>query len=87
MSAPKADACLLNELRGLIEQPRQHVAQTANSTVTTLSWHVGLRIHCELLKNERAEHGEQIVSTLSRQLVTGRLGALPPESGPDGEEE
>ena len=62
-------ANLLNDLRGLIEQARQHVAQTANSTVTMLYWHVGLRIRSEVLKNERAEYGEQIVSTLSTQLV------------------
>ena len=60
---------LLSALRGLIEQARQHVAQTANSTVTMLYWHVGLRIRSEVLKNERAEYGEQIVSTLSTQLV------------------
>ncbi|HNS94283.1 MAG TPA: DUF1016 N-terminal domain-containing protein, partial [Thauera sp.] len=50
---------LLSALRGLIEQARQHVAQTANSTVTMLYWHVGLRIRSEVLKNERAEYGEQ----------------------------
>lgn len=76
MSASKADACLLNERRDLIEQARQHVAQTANSTTTMLYWHLSLRIRCELLEDERAEYGKQIVSTLSRQLVTGRLGCL-----------
>ena len=31
-----ADTALLPELRGLIEQTRQHVAQAANSTLTML---------------------------------------------------
>jgi len=63
------DSILLSELCALIEQARQHVAQTANSTVTMLYWHIGKRIRREVLKNERAEYGEQIVSTLSAQLV------------------
>lgn len=70
MSAPTTpDTLLLNELRGLIEQARQHVAQAANSAVTMLYWHVGLRIRSEVLKNERAEYGEQILPTLSAKLV------------------
>jgi len=65
----QASTSLLSELRDLIEQAHQHVARTANSAVTMLYWHVGLRIRSEVLKNERAEYGEQIVSTLSTQLV------------------
>lgn len=60
---------LLSGLRGLIEQARQHVAQTANSTVTMLYWHVGLRIRREVLNETRADYGERIVATVSRQLV------------------
>lgn len=67
-ASPQANALLL-ELRGLIDAARQHVAQTANTTLTMLYWHVGLRIRREVLKNARAEYGEQIVSTLSTQLV------------------
>ncbi|MBN8284968.1 MAG: hypothetical protein J0L98_17525, partial [Zoogloea sp.] len=47
-----ASNALLSELRGLIEVARQHVAQTANATLTMLYWHVGQRIHKEVLKNE-----------------------------------
>lgn len=60
-----ASNALLSELRGLIEVARQHVAQTANATLTMLYWHVGQRIHKEVLKNGRAEYGEQILPTLS----------------------
>lgn len=67
--ATPTDAALLSELRGLIEQARQYVAQTANSTLTMLYWKVGERIRREVLKDGRAEYGEQIVSTLSTQLV------------------
>ena len=63
----KTEATLLSDLRGLIEQARQHVAQTANSTLTMLYWKVGERIGREVLRGQRAEYGEQIVSTLSTQ--------------------
>lgn len=60
---------LLSELRGLIDQARRHVAQTANAAQTLLYWHMGLRIGKEVLKGQRADYGEQIVATLSTQLV------------------
>ena len=60
---------LLAELRSLIEQARAHVAQTANAAQTMLYWYVGQRIHKEVLQEGRASYGEEIVSTLSTQLV------------------
>lgn len=65
----KPDKVLLTELRGLIEQARQHVAQTANSTLTMLYWQIGRRIGVELLKEERATYGQEIVSAVSRELT------------------
>lgn len=64
----KGDSALLSELRGLIEQARGHVAQTANSTLTILYWRIGRRIGVELLKEERAPYGQEIVSAVSREL-------------------
>jgi predicted nuclease of restriction endonuclease-like (RecB) superfamily len=68
-AAPKPADALLLELRGLIDSARQHVAQTVNATLTMLYWHVGKRIRSEVLRDGRAEYGEQILSTLSTQLV------------------
>ncbi len=59
---------LLGEVRQLIEQSRQTVATAVNAALTMLYWQVGNRIHREVLKEQRAEYGEQIVATLSRQL-------------------
>ena len=59
---------LLLELSFLIEESKQQVAKVANSTLTLLFWHVGKRIQEEVLKNERAEYGKQIVGTVARQL-------------------
>lgn len=65
----KTDTALLSELRGLIEQARRHVAQTANSTLTMLYWHVGRRIQQQVLTDGRADYGAQILATLSQELV------------------
>lgn len=65
----KPHDALLTELRGLIEAARLHVTQAANATLTMLYWHVGQRIHKEVLKEPRAEYGEESLSTLSAKLV------------------
>ena len=69
MSTPVHGPDLLTDLRGLIDAARQHVAQTANSTLTMLYWHVGARIRREVLQDGRAEYGAQILATLSQELV------------------
>ena len=66
--APATDR-LFDDVRELIESTRQHVAQTVNSTLVTLYWHIGDRIRQEILKTDRAAYGEQIIVTLSRQLT------------------
>ena len=65
----RSAAPLVQDIRNLIESARAHVAQTVNATLTVLYWRIGHRIGAELLKNERAPYGHEIVATLSRQLV------------------
>lgn len=60
---------LIQELRQLIESARQQVAQTANAAVTLLYWQLGKRIYQEVLQEQRAEYGEEILPTLSAKLV------------------
>ncbi|MFZ1800788.1 MAG: PDDEXK nuclease domain-containing protein [Chitinophagaceae bacterium] len=60
---------LLNDVGHLIEESRQNVAQTVNSSLTVLYWKIGSRINSEVLQNKRAEYGKQIVATVSRQLI------------------
>lgn len=62
-------AALLGDIRDLIESARRRAATSVNSELTLLHWHIGQRIHVEILAGERAEYGESIVATLSRQLV------------------
>lgn len=69
--APTADATapLLAELRQLIEASRKAAAVTVNMAQTQLYWRVGQRIRAEVLGGQRAQYGEEIVATLSRQLT------------------
>lgn len=60
---------LLGEIRGLIDQARDFVAHTANSTLTMLYWKIGERIRKAVLLEARAEYGKKIVATLSQQLI------------------
>jgi len=47
---------------------RIHVASTVNYELTMMYWHIGERINRDVLGNERADYGKQIVATVSRQL-------------------
>ncbi len=60
---------LLADVRVLIDAARQRVAQAVNAGLVTLYWNVGKRIRQEVLQDERAAYGEQIVSTLSKELT------------------
>ena len=59
---------LIQDLRQIIEQARGQVAATANYAQTMMYWHIGERINREVLGNQRAEYGKQIVATVARQL-------------------
>ena len=61
---------LIADLRQLIDEARSAVAVTVNAGLTLLYWRVGARINKEILAGKRADYGKEIVSTLSRQLVT-----------------
>ena len=59
---------LIDDLRQIIDSARSHVAATANYELTAMYWHIGNRINRDMLNNERAEYGKQIVATVARQL-------------------
>jgi predicted nuclease of restriction endonuclease-like (RecB) superfamily len=60
---------LLADVRNLILHVREGVAQAVNSALVLLYWEVGQRIRKEILNEQRAEYGQQIVMTLAAQLV------------------
>jgi predicted nuclease of restriction endonuclease-like (RecB) superfamily len=60
---------LFQDLRSLIIEARQDVARQVNSALVLMYWRVGQRIRQDILKEKRAEYGEEIVPTVSAQLV------------------
>jgi predicted nuclease of restriction endonuclease-like (RecB) superfamily len=72
LHAPRAQLALPNTLladvREMILATREQVAQVVNAGLTTLYWQIGRRIRQEILKEKRAEYGEKILPTLSREL-------------------
>jgi hypothetical protein len=59
---------LFADLVEIIESGKKQLAQKVNSILTLTYWHVGKRINKDVLQNQRAEYGKQIVATLSTQL-------------------
>lgn len=49
-----------------------------DAEITILFWNIGNRINQNVLDNERAEYGKQIVVTLSRHLSWSHFVALIP---------
>ncbi len=66
---PPAPTALLGDLKKLIEAAREQTARAVNSTLVTMYWEIGKRIREDVLQNERAEYGKEIVQTLSAQLT------------------
>jgi predicted nuclease of restriction endonuclease-like (RecB) superfamily len=70
---PKADAlgdpALLVDLRQLIAAAREQTARVVNAGLVLMYWHIGRRIQADVLKNERAEYGQEILQTLSEKLT------------------
>jgi hypothetical protein len=60
---------LISDIRRLIETARHNVAVTVNAGLTVLYLQIGRRIRQDILKEKRADYGEEIISTLSIQLV------------------
>lgn len=69
--APKSAALakpLLADVRELILAAREAVSRTINTGLTLLYWEIGTRIRRDILKEKRAEYGQQILSALSAKL-------------------
>ncbi len=69
MKIIEIDERLISDLRTLIETSKSNLAILVNSEMSLLYWYIGKRINMEVLQNERAEYGKQIIQSLSSQLV------------------
>ena len=61
---------LIDELRSMIDQTKQSVAISVSAQIAMLYWHIGNRVRKEILSDQRAEYGQGIVATVSRQLTS-----------------
>jgi predicted nuclease of restriction endonuclease-like (RecB) superfamily len=59
---------LLEELRILIAQSHASIAATVNSAMSVLYWELGHRINADILQNQRASYGQEVVSSLAKAL-------------------
>lgn len=64
-----AAGALVDDIRSLIAEARATAAAAVNVGLTLLYWRVGLRIRREVLGEKRADYGQEILVTLSRELV------------------
>lgn len=60
---------LVNELIHLIDSAKSQVANYANSSLVILYWQIGQRVNVNILKNERAEYGENVIKHVSHELT------------------
>lgn len=63
------DRPLFNEICKIIEQGKQKVTSQVNSILTLTYWHIGKSINQDILQNQRAEYGKQIIKSLAVELA------------------
>jgi len=71
---------VLQDMRLLIKKTRSTVAAAVNVGLTMLYWQIGKRISAEILKGERAKYGEEIIATLSQELIKDNQPKLEPRT-------
>lgn len=68
-SLPEENNSLNSQIKQWIDESKQQIAVSVNSTMTLLYWRIGKRIKEEILQDKRAEYGKQVVANLSRTLT------------------
>lgn len=61
---------LYNDICGIIDNTRSRVATYLNTEVCMTNWYVGKRIKEDVLYNQRAEYGKQVIKNLAIRLAT-----------------
>jgi len=62
-------SALVRDVGAMIEAARKQVAVVANTSLVTLHWQVGVRVHREVLEERRAAYGARIVLEAGRELA------------------
>ena len=66
---PIDKSSLLNDACNIIEQAQKMAYNVVNETLIKRNWLLGMRIHKEILNEQRAGYGEQVIKELSRELT------------------
>lgn len=66
--APLVPDALVQELRSLIKTTRGRVAQAVNSELVMLYWQIGRRLRDEVVGEDRAVYGEEVVGVVATTL-------------------
>ena len=67
--AEQRENMLYQEACQIIEQAQVYAYRQVNETLIKRNWLLGLRIQHEVLNNNRAEYGEQVVKVLAKELT------------------
>lgn len=59
---------LFDDVCGIIDETRYRIATTVNAEACLMNWNIGKRIKEDVLYNERAEYGKEIVKHLAVKL-------------------
>ena len=65
----RQETLLFQDACTIIEQAQEEAYRQVNVTLIKRNWLLGMRIQHEVLKDKRAEYGEQVVKNLSRSLI------------------
>ena len=65
----KAEETLYGDVCQIIEDTRGRIATYLNTEICMTNWYVGKRIKEDVLYNQRAEYGKQVVKNLSLRLI------------------
>ena len=66
---PIDKSSLLNDACNIIEQAQLVAYHAVNETLIKRNWLLGMRIHKEVLKEQRADYGDRIVKELAKELT------------------
>lgn len=60
---------LFDDVCKIIDGSRYRIASTVNAEICLMNWNIGKRIKEDVLKNQRAEYGKEIVKNLAISLT------------------
>ena len=60
---------LFSDIKQIVDENRQQLANAINSVLTSTYWYVGKIINSDILNHKRAEYGKQVLLKLSEKLT------------------